>query len=67
LKCRNKIVPPLFVEHEDNVEREEPGRHTTCNTALRILVRHFPDRLPPTDSKYRPTLRCVTGTIMGRR
>jgi hypothetical protein len=51
LKCRNYIVPHLFVQYGGNVEKEVPRRHITDNTAPRIVARHFPERRPPTASK----------------
>jgi hypothetical protein len=36
------------------------------NTAHRLLGRHFPERVPTTERKLRPT-KCVTRTTRGRR
>jgi hypothetical protein len=56
---RSNMVPPLFLHHGANVKREVSGRHTTYNTAPRLVVRLFPERIPPTESKSKPTKRCV--------
>jgi hypothetical protein len=53
------MVQALLVQHGAGVERKVPGRHSTDNTVSRLLERHFPDRIPPTERKSRPTKRCV--------
>ncbi|XP_021918752.1 piggyBac transposable element-derived protein 4-like [Zootermopsis nevadensis] len=67
LKYRVDLVQALLVEHGGGVERNVPGRHSTDKTVPRLIERHFPERIPPTEKKSRPTKRCVVCYKQGKR
>jgi hypothetical protein len=44
---------------EGGVERKVPGRHSTDGTVPKLFERHFPESIPSTEGKPRPTKMCV--------
>jgi hypothetical protein len=58
-KFRVNLVQALLIEHGREIERKVEGHHSTYKNVSRLLERHFPERIPPTDKKARPTKRCV--------
>jgi hypothetical protein len=69
-KFRVDMVQALLVQHGAGVERKVPRRHSMDNTVPRLLERHFPERIPPTERKSRPTKRrvvCYKKKTRGRR
>jgi hypothetical protein len=59
LKFRVELVQALFLEHGRQSVRKFQGRHSTDKNVPRPVERHFPERIPPTEKKARPTRRCV--------
>jgi hypothetical protein len=53
------MVQAPLVQYGGDVERKVPGWHSTDNTLQRLLERHFPKRIPPTERKSVPTKKCV--------
>jgi hypothetical protein len=53
------MVQSPLVQYGGGVERKVPGWHSMDNTVPRLLERHFPERIPPTERKSIPTKRCV--------
>ena len=43
------------------------ARHSTDKIVPRLIERHFPERIPPTEKKARPTKRCVVCYKNNRR
>jgi hypothetical protein len=60
-------VQALVVDHGGGVERKVPGRHSTDKTVPRLTERHFPERIPSTEKKSRPTKHCVVFYKQGTR
>jgi hypothetical protein len=67
LKFRVDLVQALLFEHGSDVERKVPGRHSTDKTVPHLIERHFLERIPPTESKAKPTKRCVMCYEQGKR
>jgi hypothetical protein len=53
------MVQALLVQHGGGDYRNVPGQYSTDNRVPRLLERHFPERIPPTERKSRPTRRCA--------
>jgi len=68
-KFRVELVQALLIENGSDSVRKFQGHHSTDKNVPRLLERHFPERIPPTEKKARPTKRCVVcyKTIEGRR
>jgi len=68
-KFRVELVQALLIEHGSESVRKYQGHHSTDKNVPRLLERHFPERIPPTETKARPTSRCVVcyKKIEGRR
>jgi len=54
-----ELVQALLTEHGSGSVRKFQGHHSTDNNMPRLLARHFPERIPPTEKKARPTKRFV--------
>ena len=54
-KFRVELVQALLIEHGTESVRKFQGHHSTDKNVLRLLERHFPERIPPTGKKARPT------------
>jgi hypothetical protein len=67
LKFRVDLVQALLVEHGRGVERKVSGRHSSNKTVPRLIKRHFPERIPPTEKKAKPTKRCAVCYKQGKR
>jgi hypothetical protein len=61
------LVQALLVRHGKGVERKVSGRHSTDETVPHLIERHFPERIPPTEKKAKPTKRCVVCCKQGKR
>ena len=48
----------LLIEHGSESVRKFQGHHSRQNVT-RLIERHFPERIPPTEKKARPIKRCV--------
>ena len=68
-KFRVELVQALLTEHGSESVRKFQGHHSTDKNVPRLLKRHFPERIPPTEKKATPTKRCVVcyKKIEGRR
>lgn len=53
----------LLVDHGGEVD-EELGRHSTNKTVPRLIKRHFPERILPTEKKSWPTKCCVVCLLL---
>ena len=58
-KFRVDLVQALLIEPGSETERKVQGCLSTGKNVPRLLARHFPERIPPTEKKARPTKRCV--------
>ena len=58
-KFRIELVQALLIEHQSGSVRKFQGHYSTDKTVPRLVERHFPERIPPTEKKTRPTKRCV--------
>jgi len=58
-KFRVELVQALLTAHGSGSVRKFQGHHSTDKNVLRLLERHFPERIPLTEKKARPTKRCV--------
>ena len=66
-KFRVELVQALLIEHGSESVRKFQGRHSTDKNVPRLVERHFPERIPPTEKKARPTRRCVVCYKNNRR
>lgn len=66
-KFRVELVQALLIEHGSESVRKFQGYHSTDKNVPRLLERHFPERIPPTEKKARPTKRCVVCYKHNRR
>jgi hypothetical protein len=58
-KFRLELVQALLIEHGSESVRNSQGCHSTDKNVLQLVERHFPERIPSTEKKARPTRRCV--------
>ena len=58
-KFRVELVQALLIEHGSESVRKFQGHHSTDKNVPRLLERHFPERIPPTEKKARLARRCV--------
>ena len=58
-KFRVELVQAMLIEHGSESVRKFQGHHSTDKNVPRLLERHFPERIPLTENKDRPTRRCV--------
>ena len=58
-KFKVELVQALLIEHGSESVMKFQGHHSTDINVPRLLERHFPERIPPTEKKARPTKRCV--------
>ena len=65
-KFRVELVQALLIEHKSESVRKFQGHHSTNKNVPRLDERHFPERIPPTEKKARPT-RCVVCNKNNRR
>jgi hypothetical protein len=49
----------LLMQYGEGVERKVTEQHSTDSRVLRLLEKHFPERIPPTERKSRLTKRNV--------
>ena len=49
----------LLIEHGSVSVRKFQGHHFTDKNVPRLLERHFPEGIPPTEKKAGPKKRCV--------
>ena len=66
-KFRVELVQALLIEHQRESVRKFQGHHSTDKNVPRLVERHFPERIPPTEKKARPTKRCVVCYKNNRR
>ena len=50
-KCRVELVQALFIEHQRENVRKFQGHNATDKNVPRLVKRHFPERIPPTEKK----------------
>ena len=50
-KFRVELEQALFIEHGSESVRKFQGHHSTDKNVLRLIERHFPQRIPPTEKK----------------
>jgi hypothetical protein len=67
LKFRVELVQALLFEHPNESVRKFQGHHSTDKNVPRLVERHFPERIPPTEKKARPKERCVVCYKNNRR
>jgi hypothetical protein len=53
------MVLAVLKQHGGAVERKVPVRHPMENRVPRLLERRFPETIPPTERKSRPTKWCA--------
>jgi len=58
-KFRVELVQALLIEHTSESDRKFQGHHSTDKNVPQLVERHFPERIPLTEKKARPTKRCV--------
>ena len=66
-KLRVELVQALLIEHGSESVWKFQGHHSTDKNVPRLTERHFPERIPPTKKKSRPTKRCVACYKKNRR
>ena len=66
-KFRVELVQALLIEHTSGCVRKFQGHHFTDKNVPRLVERHFPERIPPTEKKARPSKRCVVCYKNNRR
>jgi len=66
-KFRVELVQALLIEHGSESVRKIQGHHSTDKNVLRLLERHFPEGISPTEKKARPTNRRVVCYKNNRR
>jgi len=66
-KFRVELVQALLIEHGSESVRKFQGHHSTDKNVPRLLERHFPGRIPPTEKKAGPTKRCIVCYKNNRR
>jgi hypothetical protein len=64
LTFRIELVEGLLVKH--SVQRKVPGHHDG-DAIKRLMARHFPRRIRPTEKKCKPTRRCVVCSKHNKR
>ena len=50
-KFRVELVQALLIENQSESARKFQGHHSTDKNVLRLVERHFPERIPPTEKK----------------
>ena len=50
-KFRVELVQALLTEHGNESVRKFQGHHSTNKNVPRLLERHFPERIPPTEKR----------------
>ena len=58
-KFRVELVQALLIEHGSEIVRKFQGHHSTDRNVPQLVERHFPERIPLTGKKVRPTRRCI--------
>jgi hypothetical protein len=53
------MVQALLIEHGRKSVKNFQGYHSTDKNVPRLVERHFPEGIPPTEKKARPTRKCV--------
>jgi len=66
-KFRVELVQALLIEHASENVRKFQGHYSTDKNVPQLVERHFPERIPPTEKKARPTKRCVVCYKNNRR
>ena len=61
------MIQALLIENGSESVRKFQGHHSTDKNVPRLVERHFPERIPPTEKKARPTRRCVVCYKNNRR
>jgi hypothetical protein len=51
LKFRVELVQALLIEHGNESARKFQGHHSTDKNVPRLVERHFPKRIPPTEKR----------------
>ena len=46
-----ELVQALLIEHQSESVRKFQGHHSTDKNVRRLVERHFPERIPPTEKK----------------
>jgi len=54
-KFRVELVQALLIEHASENIRKFQGHYSTDKNVLQLVERHFPERIPQTEKKARPT------------
>jgi hypothetical protein len=50
-KCRVELVKALLIEHGRESVRNFQGHHSSDKNVPRLVERHFPERIPPTEKR----------------
>jgi hypothetical protein len=58
-KFRVDLVQALLIEHGSETERKVQCHHSIDKNVPRLLERHFPERIQPTEKKARQKKKCV--------
>ena len=58
-KFRVELLQALLIEHGSESVRKFQGHQSTDKNVPRLIERHFPETIPLTEKKVRPTKRCV--------
>ena len=66
-KFRVELVQALLIEHQRENVRKFQGHHATNKNVPRLVERHFPERISPTEKKARSTKMCVVCYKNNRR
>ena len=59
VKFKVELVHALLIEHASGSVRKFRGHHSTDKNVPRLVERQFPERIPPTEKRARPTEKCV--------
>jgi len=51
IKFRVELVQALLIENASGNVRKFQGHHSTDKNVPRLVERHFPERIPPTEKK----------------
>jgi hypothetical protein len=66
-KFKVELVHALLIEHAIGSVRKFQGHYCGDKKLPRLVERHFPEKIPPTEKKARPTERCVVCNKSNRR
>jgi hypothetical protein len=69
-KFRVELVQVLLRENASESVRNFQDHHSTNKNVPRLVERHFPERIPPSEKNAKPTKRgvyCIIKSIEGRK